>query len=30
MVRIASEYPYLMEKIEAIVLPIKREIFGTE
>jgi len=28
--RIASEYPHLMEKIEAIVRPIKREIFGTE
>ena len=28
--RMASEYPQLMEKVEAIVLPIKREIFGTE
>ena len=27
---IGSEYPHLAEKIEAIVLPIKREIFGTE
>jgi len=28
--RIASEYPHLVGKIEAIVLPIKREIFGVE
>jgi hypothetical protein len=28
--RIESEYPHLMEKIEAIVLPIKIEIFGTQ
>jgi hypothetical protein len=27
---IASEYPQYMEKVEAIVLPIKIEIFGTE
>jgi hypothetical protein len=29
-VRIKSEYPHLMEKIEAIVLPIQREILGTD
>ena len=28
--RIKSEYPQLMDKVEAIVVPIKREIFGTE
>jgi hypothetical protein len=28
--RIASEYPHLMEKVEAIVRPIKREIFGAD
>jgi hypothetical protein len=25
-----GEYPHLMDKVETIVLPIKREIFGTE
>ena len=28
--RIKREYPQLMQKVEAIVLPIKCEIFGTE
>jgi len=28
--RITSEYPHLTEWIEAIILPIQREIFGTE
>jgi hypothetical protein len=27
---ITGEYPHLMDKVETIVLPIKREIFGTE
>jgi hypothetical protein len=28
--RILNEYPHLMEKLKAIVLPIKSEIFGAE
>jgi hypothetical protein len=28
--RIASEYPHLTEKIEAMIQPIRFKIFGTE
>jgi hypothetical protein len=28
--RIARGHPHLMEKVEAIVLPIEREVFGSE
>jgi hypothetical protein len=28
--RISREHPHLMQKVESIVVPIKREIFGTD